>query len=244
MQIKEKKTSIVIVTYNALDYIKKCLDSVFKFTNPLHEIIIVDNCSDTSTREYLKKITEKHSQINLILNKENRLWSPGNNDGIKAAASDSEYILLLNSDTEVLREDWILQLQKPFADHKVAVTGIQHNFLPIAPMYGAIDGCCFMVPKVLFSEFGLLDEDYPWNGAGFIFSAKLWAAGYKYYHVDKPRVLIHYGKRSRIANNTQLMNQKIDPKEVMKNQGLKPKTDYLSYFLHRLGMFRVNKQMK
>ncbi len=238
----EGKTSIIIVTYNALDYVRQCLDSVLKYTAPKHEIVVVDNASDEPTRMFLQETARQHAMIRLIQNEENRLWSPGNNDGLRAMSPDSEFALLLNSDTKVLGPAWLQKLQAPFrSSQKIAVTGIQHNFVPIAPMYGAIDGCCFMFPRQLLTEVGYLDEAYPWNGSGFIFSVHAWAKGYKYYHVTDEDVLIHYGKRSRMANMTQLQNQKVDTFAVMTSAGLRPRWAPVAFLTNALGRFNANR---
>lgn len=244
MSKMEKKTSIIIVTYNALDYVKKCLYSIAKYTSDIHEIIVVDNDSDDDLKSFLREFSENERTLKLIFNEENLLWSPGNNVGLKAASDDSEYLMLLNSDTEVLREDWLVKLQEPFNQFEnVGITGIQFNYLPYKPMYGAIDGCNFVVKKELVDKIGILNEDYPWNGAGFDFSVNAWVKGYYSYHVEDP-VLIHYGKRSRVSNKVMLNNQKVDTFQLMKDAGLNPKRDYLSLFEFKLGTFNANKKLK
>lgn len=240
----EKKVSIIIVTFNALDYVKKCLASVLANTRPMHEIIVVDNASDPPTRDYLVNLATSQP-IKLILNQTNRLWSPGCNDGLRAAAEDAPFCLLLNSDTEIFRPDWLAVMQAPMHQYaNVFISGIQHNFLPLKPFYGAIDGCCFLMQKSLIDEIGYLTEEYPWNGAGFIFSAKAWSRGHYYYHIDNPSLMVHYGKRSRIASQTLLDNQKVDVFQIMKDFGLKPRYDYLSYILHHLKRFDLNKKLE
>jgi GT2 family glycosyltransferase len=112
MNRMEKKVSIIIVTYNALDYVKKCLESVLANTDPMHEIIVVDNHSAAPTRQYVQSL-RNYPNVKLILNKENRLWSPANNQGLKASASDAKFCLLLNSDVEVFSPSWLRELQHP-----------------------------------------------------------------------------------------------------------------------------------
>ena len=48
------KVSIVIPVHNQLDYTKKCLDSIRKYTNIPYEIIIVNDASTDQTNDYLK----------------------------------------------------------------------------------------------------------------------------------------------------------------------------------------------
>ena len=89
-------TSIVILTYNKLDYNMLCIESIRQYTEPdAYEIIVVDNNSADGTVEWLKS----QQDIQLILNSENVGFPAGCNQGIKAARGDS--ILLLNNDTVV-----------------------------------------------------------------------------------------------------------------------------------------------
>lgn len=239
----EEKVSIIIVTYNALDYVSKCVESVLANTDPKHEIIIVDNHSEKPTIDYLKSL-QTYPNIKLILNSENRLWSPGNNQGLRASAENAKFCLLLNSDVEVFKPNWLQELQAPMHKYSnVAITGTQFNFLPIRPTYGAIDGCCFLIKKTLMNDIGYLNENYPWNGAGAIFTYNAWVKGWYFYHVDQPDLLIHYGKRSRINNQIQLKNQKVDVKHIMKELGLKPSYDLLAYAKFKLNSFNINKKL-
>lgn len=241
---REEKVSIIIVTYNTLDYVQKCLNSVLAHTDPRHEIIIVDNASEPPTRNFVKSLGDREN-VKLILNDENRLWSPANNQGLRAAAADSAYCLLLNSDVEVFQSHYLRALQEPMQRYpRVGISGTQFNFSPIAPTYGAIDGCCFLLRRRLIDEIGYLDERYPWNGAGAIFTFRAWSKGWYYYHVDDPCLLIHYGKRSRISNDTQLRNQKIDKMKVRREAGLTPRLDWWAYLQNRLGWFSINRKLQ
>ncbi|MEA3224256.1 MAG: glycosyltransferase, partial [Thermodesulfobacteriota bacterium] len=64
----QKKLSIVIVTYNSMDYIQQCLRSIETQTLvPSYEVIIIDNNSRDGTQDFLKGL--KNAQV--ILNDEN-----------------------------------------------------------------------------------------------------------------------------------------------------------------------------
>lgn len=239
----EKKVSIIIVTHNTLDYVKPCLESVRTNSDDMHEIVIVDNASAKPTRDYVASMNQ-YPNTKVILNDENRLWSPANNQGVQAASSDSEFLLLLNSDVKVFSHEWLKCLQRPMHQYpRIGISGTQYNFVHYKPTYGAIDGCCFMIRRETLNEVGLLDEAYPWNGAGFVFTLDAWARGWYFYHVQDPGLLVHYGKRSRISNQTQLTNQKVNMKVVHAKTALTRKVDYLSYLLAMLGKFDVNRKI-
>lgn len=84
--------SIIIPTFNALDYTKKCLSSLKKNTKFPYKLIIVDNGSTDGTREWI----EKQKDITLIKTEENLGYAGACNVGMQI--SDSKYIVLSNND--------------------------------------------------------------------------------------------------------------------------------------------------
>ena len=104
---KHRLTSIIMLTFNQLEYTKICLESIARHTPELHELILVDNGSTDGTIEYLKGYAVQNSHIKLIFNENNRGFAAGNNQGIQQAGGD--YILLLNNDV-VVTEGWLERL--------------------------------------------------------------------------------------------------------------------------------------
>ena len=82
IEIEHEKVSIIILVKDALDYVKKCIESLIKYTND-YELIIVDNDSGYETKKYLKNID--CLDYTLIENKKNMGVSYGWNQGIKVA---------------------------------------------------------------------------------------------------------------------------------------------------------------
>jgi GT2 family glycosyltransferase len=92
--------SICIVTLNAQQYLRNCIDSIKNHADGLrYEIIVVDNGSTDQTLNMLK---EKYPDVSVIANKENLGFTKPNNQAIKIAKSPN-YILLLNPDTIVYK---------------------------------------------------------------------------------------------------------------------------------------------
>lgn len=90
--------SIIIINYNTFQLTCSCVESVIKNTDGLtYEIILVDNCSTECDASEFKN---KYPEITLVKSSVNLGFSKGNNLGLKYAKG--EYILLLNSDTELL----------------------------------------------------------------------------------------------------------------------------------------------
>lgn len=90
--------SIIIINYNTFRLTVNCIQSIQKIVTGLtYEIILVDNASaECDPDDFLKECPG----IKLIKSKTNTGFAGGNNIGITHAAGD--YILLLNSDTELI----------------------------------------------------------------------------------------------------------------------------------------------
>lgn len=99
------KITVIIPNYNGLKYLKRCLKSL-KIQNVNFNTIIVDNASQDNSIYFIKK---NYPEFKLIENKENLGFAKAVNLGIKS--SKSEYIFLLNNDTE-LEKDCISNLLK------------------------------------------------------------------------------------------------------------------------------------
>ena len=192
--------SIVIVTYNATEWVKLCLDTIRERTDDVpYEIIIVDNASQEDTRELLRQ----QDDIRLFLNEDNLLWSAGCNQGMQAAHADSKYFLLLNSDIEVLRPDWLTimvdAMETPTKDGPVAMVGTRHHYKPVAPVWGWLDGQCLLLRRELMEDVGYMDaESYPWGGGPRLLIAQALKRGWTYKFIHRDDCIVeHHRGRSR-----------------------------------------------
>jgi GT2 family glycosyltransferase len=96
--------SIIVVNWNAAAITEDCLNSIvsnkYYLENPGKiELILVDN---NSIDDSVRKLTEKFSDIDFILNKENLGYAIACNQGMKTAKG--KYCLLLGNDT-ILKEN-------------------------------------------------------------------------------------------------------------------------------------------
>lgn len=110
--------SFIIPVKNALNYTKRCIESIRKFAGDTpYEIIVIDNNSTDGTANYLRD----EAGVTVITNRDPQNYSESNNRGAKAASS--EYLIFLNNDTE-LKADIFDAIRAGFdADAKVAVQG-------------------------------------------------------------------------------------------------------------------------
>lgn len=96
--------SIVILNYNAGDFLENCISSIENSDYDNYEIILVDNNSNDQSHLKCKELFPK---IRLIENSENLGYCEGNNVGIRH--SRGEFVVILNPDTEV-EPSWLSEL--------------------------------------------------------------------------------------------------------------------------------------
>ncbi len=111
------KLSIIIVSYNVKEFLSKCVLSVQNNFSEA-EIIVVDNNSSDGS---IKMLSEHFSHVKIISNKTNKGFSGANNQGI--AMAQSENILLLNPDTEIVNGALNKILEFMNAQKKLCIVG-------------------------------------------------------------------------------------------------------------------------
>ncbi|WP_069998869.1 glycosyltransferase family 2 protein [Cellulosilyticum sp. I15G10I2] len=88
--------SVILVTYNRMNYLARALESVLSQTFSNFEVILINNGSTDDTASICKNYTQKDNRIKLISISENQGASVGRNLAIDAASC--EYILIVDDD--------------------------------------------------------------------------------------------------------------------------------------------------
>lgn len=222
------KCAIVVLSYNALQYTRECIESI-RATCPqsAYEIIVIDNASNDGSVQWLRK----QQDITLQCNEENVGFPAGCNQGIKLAQKDSD-IFLLNNDT-VLPPNALFWLRMGlYKGDNVGAAGavsncvsnfqqvqwncqtkdeflsasVQNN-LPMARPYERriyLVGFAMLIRRKALEEVGYLDEiftpgTYEDNDMGF----KLCEKGYEII-LCRNSFIYHYGSGG--GSNTQKWN--------------------------------------
>ena len=123
------KLSIIILSYNTKDLTLDCLKSIFlqyekELKESIFEIVVVDNGSKDDSLSAITKFRSSVSNkdsIKIIDNKENYGFSKGNNIGAKNAAG--EYLLFLNSDTEIQDKGFLRMIEFMDLNERVGILG-------------------------------------------------------------------------------------------------------------------------
>lgn len=127
--------SIIIINWNAFDYLIPCLINIYKdnWIAPI-EVFVVDNASSA---DLLPAIEHKFQQAKIIKNPSYTGFSRANNQAIRQ--SSGKYILLLNPDTEV----------------KPGALRVMGQFMTAHPEFGIIG------PRLLNADGSLQVSGYP-----------------------------------------------------------------------------------
>lgn len=118
--------SVIILNWNGRVITEKCLDSLIGITNyPKNRlnIILIDNNSNDGSVQFFNH--EYKNIIDLISLENNIGFIKGNNYGIKVAINkyNSDYVLLLNNDTEIIEENWLKTLVETATNDEVGIVG-------------------------------------------------------------------------------------------------------------------------
>jgi len=209
---KNKLVSIVILNCNGLEDIKGCFKSIGEKTayRPF-EIIVVDNGSKDASVPFLKEMKRKGVIQSLILNKENRGFGPGNNQGI--AVAKGEIVFLLNNDTFVT-SNWLENLVKiterfpkagivgphfPPVDKKNIIfgggyiddAGRPHDSMKKGEHFAEqVSGGAFLIKRPVIDAIGFLDKGFaPIYFEESDYCARARRAGFKVLFSPKSKIL-------------------------------------------------------
>lgn len=111
--------SVIIVSYNTCDLLKKCICSILEKTKGVSfEIIVVDN---HSSDESVKVITESFPEVKIISLEENLGFGRANNWG--SYKSIGKYLFFLNPDTILLNDAISILVEFLSKNPEIAIVG-------------------------------------------------------------------------------------------------------------------------
>jgi GT2 family glycosyltransferase len=173
--------SIIIPTYNRIDLLQRCVESIRQHTALPYEIVIVDNASTDGTGDWCRR-----EGIIFLSMPKNEGFTIACNKGLQLCSGDT--IVLLNNDT-VVTDNWLSNMHNALCSSKdVGIVGPVTNyasgsqqvnypfedlaeFQRIASQVNRSDsskwrrverivGICFVFKRSLMETIGLLDERF------------------------------------------------------------------------------------
>jgi len=172
--------SIIVLNYNGIRFIEKCLKSLLDTDYPKFEVIFVDNSSTDGSVELVNNLFGNDPRLKIIVNPKNVGFALGNNIGSKYAAG--KYLVFLNNDTEV-DKSWLKELVKvATSDSRIGIVGCKvvtsfkgraealivdrfgHSFPQPFPNsvreVFAVEGAAFLIKRDIWEKLGGFDPRY------------------------------------------------------------------------------------
>lgn len=141
--------SIIILNFNGIEFIEKCLDSVIKSKYKNKEIIVVDSCSTDGGREIIEN---KYRNIQFLkLLEIPQIYGTDRARNIGIANAKGEYLAFLDNDTEV-DSLWLDKLIESIIKDK-SIASAQSKILKNYGSYNQYDSA-----GDYFGSFGFLIE--------------------------------------------------------------------------------------
>ena len=216
--------SIIIPSYNCMDVVGKCVDSLLKLKWENKEIIVVDDGSTDGTPEVLGRYG-KAIRVIRISN-----GGPSRARNIAVRESRGEFIAFTDSDC-IVSPDWLDELMKGFGDERVAGVGGDQQSPEDESEFGKkihallkaigftadyVKGhksivrtrhnptCNVLYRRTALMEAGLFDENL-WPGEDVDIDLKIARMGYIFYY--NPKAVVHHYRPKNLRSFARMMRR-------------------------------------
>lgn len=211
------KVSIVVITYNAKDDLKECLESLERQDFKQIEIVVVDDASTDGTSELLHDFKSRTDITMAIITNQTNLGIAGSrNVGINHATG--EIIAFTDADC-VVESSWISELVRGYGYQDVVAVGGSisdqhitniwelsdkgHDFVATQEGYVSyIQGCNMSFDSTVLRKFMFSDE-IKYGYEETLLCDYLVENGYRIYY--RPQAVVYHKRR---ANLSALFKQK------------------------------------
>lgn len=174
------RCDIIVATWNKLDYIKECVESILRHTDVKSRLIVVDNASEEGTKDYLRTLKGTGTvDIKLIFNSTN--LGPGKARNKALEIIDADYVCFADSDI-VVTPGWLSAMiavaeanpdigmvnpssnnfnQVPPGD--VSLEDYSRMLSPFRDSFIEVGHCisfCMLIKAQVIEKIGLIDEEY------------------------------------------------------------------------------------
>lgn len=206
----EIKCDLILLSWNNLAILKKCVESILRCTKERCKLTIVDNAStEHGLKEYLATLKGNgYITVEAVFNCVNEGFARGMNKGLKA--SGAEFACILNNDI-IVKDGWLSEMMKVAAsDASIGIVNPSSNNFGSKARVGtggwiemnAGVGFCMLIKREVIGKIGYLDDEF---GYAYFedtdYSRRAQAAGYKCVMAKGCYVFHEEGKSGRFLRD-------------------------------------------
>lgn len=164
--VQKGLVSVIIINWNGLEHLKKCLPSLYGQNYKNIEVVVVDNGSVDDSVSWLNS---RYPKVKIVENKINLGFAPANNQGYLLAKG--EFVLFLNNDTLVTKT-FLIELLKILSSEK-SIAAVQSKLLLMDSPTRLDSVGSFLTNTGFLYHLGVYAEDDPqYDKAMEVYSAK------------------------------------------------------------------------
>lgn len=202
------KIAILMLTHNAPRYVIKTLRTLRGTCEIEYELICVDNNSSWKTQLVVMVAFWFGIIDKLCFSKKNTLFAGGNNIAAHLVSDDVTHFLLLNSDIEIFRKDWLLTLVR---NHKRGLTSF--GVVEGRPI-DRLDGYCLLIDRDIYEKYQL-DENFQWWWSVTKLQSQALGAGYSVHGFKEHEAYLHHFGGKSGASFKGARGMGVNPEEVV-----------------------------
>jgi len=249
--------SVIIVNYNGINILARCLEALQRQNFGDFEIIVVDNASQDGSVQWLAL---HHPEVKVIALEVNTGFTGGNNVGYRVASG--KFIAMLNNDTEV-SECWLGELVAAMegdprigiCSSRIVVSGTdiidsvgggfttagsgfkrgegesQQHYLSSCQVDGACAAAA-LYRRTMIEEIGFLDGDFFLNHEDTDLDFRAFLAGWKSVYV--PTAIVQHDVSATLGTMSELTVYYFSRNSILVWVKNMPLTLMLRFFHHRL----------
>lgn len=193
----KEKVDIISINYNSKKYLDDYLGAIKNIDYPKNKyhVIIIDNASPDHSDQYIEKKICNVKNISLIRNPYNSGFV-ANNIGMRV--SNSEFLLLLNIDTEIYPDTLTKLFERMHSDPQIGICEAKQVPHEHPKFYDKdtgetswCSGACMLIRKSALQDTGLFDESFFMYCEDVDLSWRMWANGWKCIYEPNARCIHH-----------------------------------------------------
>lgn len=225
MASQRGRVSVIILTWNHLDYTKKAIESLSPILESFDEVIIVDNNSDDGTQAYLMDLKLPCSKFT-ILNEDQCGIAKAYNMALRRVTSD--YVFIYDNDLEIVMPNTLDHMIDVFEKNNDAgivcpcvpkIVGkirqfktkeelpndIQEIKMGYKSWWPECPSAAWLIKREVIDKIGYFDEQFdPYGMCDYDYARRVILSGYKIF-ADRFIFVNHYGSITASA----YVNQKL-----------------------------------